>query len=250
MIRNTHKLALRFAIYFVVILLCASATYAWQEITQTEFDKVSKNSTDFYKDKEHYSVKVVHASYRGHGAVTAYEQIEGYYRFDHGSYHSLLAGIHTIQNNTCRVVIDTAAKSILVGDLTNNKADDVSEINYKNSMMDVKKFMKCPIGTAMRYRLEYNEKPLYESYETEINASGMMSEMLIYYRKEYQINPQDANSAKAKPKLKITWTEFSEKTVFAADEFSTQKYFTESNGKLTPTPKYKGYRITDVRVKK
>jgi hypothetical protein len=227
-----------------------SATYAWTDISQKEFDAAMKSSGDFYKDKEHYSVKVVHTSYRGHESVTPYEQINGYYRYDHGLYHSFLTGVHTIQNNKYRIVIDTVANSILVGDPIAKRADEISEINYFNSMKDVKRFLSCAVGTGVRYRLEYNQKPLYEAYETEFSTNGMMIEMTIFYRKEYAINPNDANSPKAKPKLKITWTEFSEKTVFAADEFSTQKYFTESNGKLTPTPKYKGYRITDVRVKK
>lgn len=247
---NLHKSSLRFAIGIALIFLCASATFVWTETTQKVFDAATKRSTEFYEGKGHYSVKVVHTSYRGHDAISAYEQTDGFYRFDHGSYHSYLAGMHTIQNKKYRVVIDTAAKSILVGDLLSNKADDVSEINYKNSMLDVNKFLKCPIGTADRYRLEYNEKPLYEAYETELNAEGMMTEMVVFYRKEYPLNPQDNNSAKAKPKLMITWSEFNVKAVFAADEFSTDKYFIETNGKLTLTSAYRAYRLTDVRVKK
>ena len=234
----------------LLLVVCVSATYTWKETTQQDYDAVTKKSGDFYDKKKHYSVKVTHTSYRGHDAVVAYEMQEGYYRYDNGSYHSLLMGIHTIQNKTYRVVIDTMAKSIQVGDPIAKRADEISEINYSNSMKDVKRFLSCAVGTGVRYRLEYNEKPTYESYETQFNQDGMMTEMTVFYRKEYPLNPSDPNSAKAKPKLQITWTELNEKAVFAADEFSTEKYFTVVNNKLTPAAKYKAYRIADVRVKK
>ncbi len=248
--RFNIRLSVLSTLSLVVIVLCMSATYVWNETTQVEYDKVTKRSGDFYDGKNHYSVKVTHTSYRGHDAVTPYETREGYYRFDNGSYHSLLLGVHTIQNRKYRIVIDTVAKTMLVGDPVAKRADEISEINYANSMKDVKRFLSCAVGTGVRYRLEYNEKPMYEAYETEFDSKGMMTEMTILYRKEYAINPNDQNSPKAKPKLKITWSDLNEKNVFAADEFSSEKYFTEVNKKLTPTPKYKGYRITDVRVKK
>jgi hypothetical protein len=233
-----------------LLLLCMSATYVWNETTQIEYDKVTKRSGDFYDSKKHYAVRITHTSYRGHDVVTPYETREGYYRFDNGSYHSLLLGVHTIQNKKYRIVIDTVAKTMLVGDPVAKRADEISEINYANSMKDVKRFLSCAVAAGVRYRLEYNEKPMYEAYETKFNTSGMMTEMTVFYRKQYAINPNDANSPKAKPKLKITWSDLNEKVVFATDEFSSEKYFTEVNKKLTPTSKYKGYRITDVRVKK
>ncbi|HEU4719483.1 MAG TPA: hypothetical protein VFU15_16685 [Bacteroidia bacterium] len=248
--RKNIRLGISIAGAMLLLLFADAFPVAWTDMTKEEFDGEMQKTSQFYTVNQHYSVQVDYASFRGYDSEIPYDQSTGYYRKDGKSYHNFLLGIHTIQNSRYKVIVDTAKKAILVADPENEEsAAEMKQLNFDNESKYVTAYKSAPSGGGKLLRVEFNKIPAYTAYTIDISDDGRLRGMTIYYRESYPLDPSDPSSAKAQPKLKITYSAFDAgKTFDSKKEFDTSKYFTEADGKLTLTAAFKNYTITDLRI--
>lgn len=220
----------------------------WTGITVKEYDEAMKKAESFYNSKKKYSIKVTHATYKGHDAQVPYDQSTGYFHFDNGNYHSYLLRIHTIQADKYKVVVDSINKTIIVSDPDSKAAAELMQINYVNSAQYVVAYKSAKTELGTLYKLDFNTTPAYSAYTVTLGDDGQMKDFTVYYRKEYPADAKDPASPKVKPKLKIAYSAFTEVSDFSAGEFDTGKYFTETKKQLNPAPAYAKWKLVDARL--
>ncbi|MEO5645216.1 MAG: hypothetical protein ABIS12_17980 [Bacteroidia bacterium] len=239
-----------FITFSLAPLLLGFGTIAWTTITQAEYTVAMDKMNEFYTVNDHYSVRISYSSFRGHESEVPYETSNGIYICDKNKYYSQLLGTRTIQNEKIKIVIDSLHKSITVANPEENESgNEMKKINYENSKQYITAYKTAPIANGKLYRIECNPTPSYSAYVLDLSNDGFLRELIVYYKNEYPIDPTNATSAKAKAKLKISYSGFDSKTAFdPARVFSTAKYITETSGKLTLTKAYSSYRLFDNRI--
>ena len=235
----------------LLFLLAASFTgEVWNTITVKEYDAAMSKMEQFYSSKKTYSLKVTHASFKGHDTEVPYDVSSGYFHFDRGNYHSFLLGIHTIQNQKYKVVVDSINRCITVSDPDAASTKELMRINYVNSSQYVVAYKEAKTEQGEKYKLDFNEQPAYSAYTIIIGEDGQMKEMNVYYRKEYPSDNNNPSSPKVKPRLRISYSGFTEVSGFSQDEFQTDRYFREEKKVLKAAPAFAQWKLVDARLPK
>ena len=238
-----------FILFVFSFLRVQSQDVAWKTITKEEMANVFEQLSNWFKSPSVYSFTVTHASYENYKTIVPYEKSVGYFKRDKINYHSFLLGIHTIQNKKYKISVDTASKIIMVANVDSSSWDTYKLDDYKvllESCVAIKVFNE---KTDKHYRLEFREGYPLSSYEFLIAANGVLKEITWYYAKEVQKDPDDEHSAKVKPRLNITFSDYKKNQVFNyKNEFDESVYFFNKGNKLVVTEKYKKFEISDQRL--
>jgi hypothetical protein len=238
----------------IVVLSLSSmqAQEPWKTITIDEYEKKCLQVEEFYKKHTKYSVNVLHSSYQGHASnAKLYERSEGYFRRDADQFHSYLLGIHTIQNETVRIIVDSVQKTIHVSNVEKLSTEQAMPVSWMFSKKSIEKCYEIPFGKSRVYKLSFPKGGSYTSFEIKISEKMNIEEIVFYYSSSYPSDPGNPKSPKVSPKLVISFSGFSQTTPITKNDFSTQRYITiDKNNKILPTSAYQSYRLMDARIKK
>jgi len=221
----------------------------WITIDQNELKELSKKMSAFYEGKKRFSVKVTHQTYKGHHALTPYDQSTGYIKRDGEQFHSLMAGIHTYQDQQFRFVVDSAQQSIIVADKKPFVATETIDWEHVVAQQQVAACRKKKQDKQILFRVDYKKNYQIEATELLVNADHSLAAVTIFFRNEIPVSAND-KALKAQPKAKIIFSDYSFTPAFGAGEFAHKNFFTVSNKKLLPTARYKTYQLLDNRISK
>jgi hypothetical protein len=234
----------------LLLFLAFKGGDVWTIITAKEYDVEMKKVEKFYTEKKKYAVNVTHATYKGHDSEIPYQQSTGYFHYENGKYHSWLLGVHTMQDEKYKVVVDSINKILIVSDPDSKTTNELMQLNYTNSERYLVSCKQSKTEKGEKFKLDFNEVPSYSSYLLSIEDDGEIKGLTVYYRAEYASDPQNSASPKVKPKLSISYSGFTDTPAFRSNEFSTAQYFTIENNILKPASSYSAYRIVDARFSK
>lgn len=221
----------------------------WVIVSKDEMAKTFEKMSNSIKYVQTYSMVVTHASYENYKTNVPFERYVGYFKKDKNNYHSFLLGIHTIQNSKYRISVDSTAKIMMVANNDNNSIwDNYGLQDYKDILSICSTIKMINVGTDKLYRLEFKEPNPLTAHEFVMSAEGILKKITWYYAKEVQKDPEDKNSAKGKPRLEITFSEYKKNSSIPKNEFDENIYFTRNDKRLVLTDRYKQYELSDQRL--
>jgi hypothetical protein len=234
-------------IFFLIGYCCAWNSYA-QTVTieKEEMVKVFKKINEWFKDTPSYSMTITHASYENYEAQVPYQKATGFFKKEKENYHSFIMGMHTIQNDHFKFVIDSSSKTILVANpdqltWTNYTTDD-----YTVQLMNSIAIRMTTVGTYKFYRVELAENSSINAYEFLVDEDGLLKEVKWYYNQA--VSKDDG--PKAKPKAGISFSGYKKNISFNyKEEFSESPYFTSVTHKLQTTDQFNLYKLLDQRIR-
>lgn len=218
--------------------------------SKEEMGGVFEKTNSWFRLTSSYQLDVTHASYENYTTPVPFEKSTGYFKKEGSNYHSMLLGIHTIQNSKYKIVIDTAERIIAVAN-----PDQLTWLSYTQE--DYKVLLKNATDTRMSktgrycfYRVELPESNPIGAYEFLVDEKGLAREINWYYNREVKKDPDD-NTSVVKPRMSISFSGYKESPSFNYQEtFSETPYFEKNNNKLVLTKKYGTFKLLDQRIKK
>ncbi|MEP6793777.1 MAG: hypothetical protein ABJB16_05580 [Saprospiraceae bacterium] len=243
-----YKFLLQFVNCLFAFTLDAQPTF-WKDESKEQLAHVFDQMRTWHVLHTDYTITITHASFENYTTTIPYEKSTGYYRKVNDSYHSFLLGIHTIQNEKYKIILDTAGQTLMVANIDHSiwSAYTIEDYGYLLKACVATKVLNS--GMDNRYRLEYGEGYPLDSYEMLVSGEGFLKEMVWYYRTDVPKDIDNEDSEKTKPRLSITFSSFKKyQHVIADDEFDFTKYFKVVGNKLIPVGKYKDFTLSDQRL--
>ena len=217
-------------------------------IEKDEMINVFERINSWFVNTPSYSVTVTHASYEDYTTKNPFERSTGSFKKQDKNYHSFLMGMHTIQNNKYKVVVDTSSRKILVADPDQLAMMTYSTDDYKGLLKECKQIKKTKTGRYTFYRMELPAGSAIGAYEFLVDEDGLAREVIWYYNREINKDEDDSHS-KVKPRLSISFSDYRKNPVFSDDVFSEEEYFKINDNKLMVTTKFHGFNLSDQRLK-
>lgn len=217
-------------------------------IEKDEMIAVFEKINSFFVNTPSYSLTVTHASYEDYTTQTPVEISTGTFKKQDKNYHSFLMGMHTIQNNKYKVVVDTLNKRILVANPDQLTMMIYTADYYKQLLKNCTKIKKTTSGRYTFYKVELPAESQIGAYEFLVDEEGLAREVTWYYNTEIKKDDDDENS-KVKPRVSIRFSNYKIDPVFSAEAFSEENYFKAETNKLVVTNNYSGFKLFDQRVK-
>lgn len=237
-----------FSIFFLQCWMASAAAQSssWKNIEREEMIKVLEQAGSIYR-MDSYSIMVAHASYEDHKTIVPHERSSGYFKKDKSNYHSFILGIHTIQNENYKIVIDTLNKLMLVAKPDKNILSPHSIEDQKTMLNSCINLKTMNSGNEKRYRMELKEGYPLSAYEFLIDPQGMLKEITCYYTEKNK-KESGTENATITPRLSITFSEYKKNPPYNSSEFDEKKYFFIKDNRLMLTEKYKDFKLHDQRI--
>jgi hypothetical protein len=236
-------------ISFLLLALISEAQSEKSEyVGRAAMAQVFEQMNNWFKNTSAYSMTVTHASYENYTTTVPADKAVGYFKKDKNNYHSFLMGIHTIQNSTYKIVLDTADKIMMVANPDQLVWNTYTPDDYVLLLKTCSTIKLSIVGADKKYRIEFEKGYPLSAYEFIIDADGLPKEVVSYYAQEIKKDEEDKNSAKVKPRVSISFSGYKKNAVFNyKTEFDESKYFIRKGSKLLATENYKDFKFSDQR---
>lgn len=246
------KFFIKYYLCCFVFLLCATSisaqTEKWQYVGRTDMAKIFEQMNNWFKNTPTYSLTITHASFEDYKTDVPVEKAVGYFKKDKNNYHSFLMGMHTIQNSTYKIVVDSSEKILMAADPDQLEWNTYTLDDYTLILKSCSTIKVTDKGTDKKYRMDFDGSASIGAYEFLFSQDGFLKEVVSYYNEEIKKN-DDENSAKVKPRISITFSEYKKNPALNyKEEFDESKYFISKNNKLIPAEAYKDYKFSDQRL--
>lgn len=220
----------------------------WNDMSKEDMSIVFENMNKWFKNTPSYSLTVTHASYKDYKTTVPAEKSVGYFKKDKKSFHSFLLGIHTIQNEKYKIVVDTAQKIIMLGSPELLISNSYTMEDYAFILKSCKSIKMATYTNDKLYRIEFSANTVISSYEFLIGQDGLLKQIVWYYNQAVR-NEDEENSIASKPRLCISFSDYKKNSVFNyKEDFDEKKYVTLKDSKFVLTEKYRKYKINDIRL--
>lgn len=245
---------LRFKNYIIVFFLTLLFVqlHAQTEsvvVPRTDMAKIFEKMNAWFRNTPSYSLTITHASYENYSTVVPEEKAIGYFKKDNQNYHSFLIGIHTVQNSKYKFVIDTSEKMILVANPDQLAWSSYTPDDYDALLKNCISIKMTTVGKDKLYKINLPANFPIAAYEFLVNSDGLPKEIVWYYNQEIQKDENDEKS-KVKPRVSIRFSDYKTSTSFNYKmEFSEELYFVNQNSVLKTIGKYKGFKLSDQRIR-
>jgi hypothetical protein len=246
------KVCFKYCTCLIAFLFCVYTISAqsekWQYVGRTDMAKIFEQMNNWFKNTPTYSLTIAHASFEDHQTIVPFERSVGYFKKDKNNYHSYLLGIHTIQNSTFKIVIDTAEKIMMAATPDQLVWNSYTLDDYTYLLKNCLTIKVTDIGTDKKYKMEFEEGSNISRYEFLFSSEGLLKEVVSYYNEKMK-KGDDENSPEVSPRISITFSEYKKNPVLNyREEFDESKYFTQKNNKLIAADPYKDFKFSDQRV--
>ncbi|MCW3104302.1 MAG: hypothetical protein JWO09_2742 [Bacteroidetes bacterium] len=248
----------RLLIITVLILYIspASAAGVWENASKKEVMDKFRNALDWFTKTGAYKVNVSYASFVDHTTAVPYERSEGSFVKDGKNLHSVVLGMHTIQNERYRITVSDDEQMIALNNLSGTEQLPVDMESFSDLLDHVQAIRKQVKAGGTCYRIEFAPNGLYASFEFELDAAGLLGKLTYFYSAEMTEENDEADESgnvnkgkiQGKPRMEISFYNYQQNLkVDYEKEFSEKKYFTASGKKVTLSEKYRHYELKDYR---
>lgn len=240
---------IKISLFTLPMLFCSFSLLIndWKQISMQEYERILDKGEKFYKEKK-YSVKYKISSFKTHQEIIPYETAKGFVIRQNESFHNGVLGVHSIQNEKYRFVIDSIQRYIMI-------ANPVDPESYETILNNIKLWKKQIITVkqlvtdqGMKLNVRFNENLRTESMTLEFNKEGFLKKSTVYFRIQLSHDPTDKNSIKTAPRVETEYSEYKTSlTEIQNRSFDEKKYFIYSEKGFTPTQEYKSFKVKDTR---
>ncbi|MBN8702779.1 MAG: hypothetical protein J0M08_06925 [Bacteroidetes bacterium] len=233
---------------FMFNFLCCTALAqvpTWKSCSIEQATQVIKSSFNWFSSEEAISVVTTHTTYQNFETKIPYEKHKGFYKKYKNNYHSLISGIHTIQNDKYRLVVDTVTKQIMLANASDLAffMEDNQTLQERLKLCTQVEELQTPL--SVYYRLQYPQTHAVLKMEVEIGKDGRIKEVVYFLNQEIKNEDQSSYSV-INPRLSIMFSNY--KSQVAKSEFDEQKYISWAEKKPVLKEKYRDFDFFDARV--
>jgi hypothetical protein len=234
---------------FILALLSLSFTKSeWKVLSAKEANTKFAELNSKINELSSFTVSVSHRTFENYETTKWAFQYDGYVKKQGNNYHSLLMGLHTIQNEKYKLVMDTSKHIILVS-LPSEQVDLGNYTAQNEKLMSACKEIKMKTEPEKTiFHFVFNEMMMYSKSELSFNKELLPLSIKIYLNKQVKVK-KDGVEKLDKPRVEVNYTNYIKNVKFSANEFSEKKYFREVNSSFIPAEAYKDYTIKDLRLK-
>ena len=230
--------------YLVVFSAVAGGAVKWSEIDRNAMSTDMMALGKLFQQMRHYKVDIMQSSYEDYTSEVYHERTKGYFERSNEDYHDYTLGIHTIQSNGCRTVIDSAKRILIIGDPTSTIDSMMPESNYKVMLKLCTSIKKAQNGNFTYYRMEFKEGYVLSAYEFTMEDK-LPSKIVMYYSKKVK-----KGGALTKPRMEIIFSNWKMNPQETEGEYDIQKYLIKSGNSYALKAPYAGkFKLLDQRVK-
>lgn len=232
----------------MAIICIALNAYAGDDLHWTSIEKnvMINDFTALRKYLLHmktYQVNVIESSYEDYNTITYSDRSVGYFKRDKYEYRSYLVGIYTIQDNVCRVVIDSTKKVIMVADPTKSLDPAYSISDYQTLLKSCIRVEMAKADGKTTYRMEFSKESAYSAFEMTVKDS-MTEKIVLYLNKKVK-----AGTRITQPRIEIDLENWTEEVKDKKESFTTEPYVFKKGDTYYLKPRYAGkYKLSDQRV--
>lgn len=246
----TRKIIKRLFLVSILVapVLSLAQNSEWKELTKDQASKELNSVLNWFSATENYSVGLTHASYKDYTTTVPYEVQKGYLKKYKRNYHSLIAGIHTVQNEKYRIVADTIKKYMMLANASELLLESIGMEQLLLKLELCSSIKTLTKSNEILYRLEYNKQNM-QRMDIKINKDGLIKEIVYYLNKEIK-NEDRSSYSFVQPRLVITLDNYKLNVKYNPIEFSESSYITWKDSKAIATGRYSAYEFFDSRVKK
>ncbi|HXP49518.1 MAG TPA: hypothetical protein VN922_06185, partial [Bacteroidia bacterium] len=175
-------------ILLLVVGLSGNRVFAGNDIHWSVIDK-DVMSADLVAINQHYQrmhiyeTVITNASYENYTTSEAHQKSSGYFKREYSQFHSYMLGVHTIQSKTCRLVIDSAKKIMIVADPTNSLDNNFTLSDFEALLKVCTKLQKAKMGNYIYYHMEFQKDYRYTAYDMTLKDSVPEKIVMYYSRK-------------------------------------------------------------------
>lgn len=196
-----------------------------------------------FQHMKKYEVWVTHASYENYTTTVSHQTSKGYFIRDNKNYHNFLLGIHTIQENGCRIVIDSAKKVMMLADPTDANDSIMPVSDYSMLYGLCSSIKQGKEGNMTFYRLEFG-KQYYMSAMEFVLEDSLPAKIIMYYAKSVK-----SGNKMTKPRLEIEYSNWAMKISDAGTAFDIEAYVKRDGNRYFLRKNYLAkYKLLDERV--
>ena len=241
---------LKLSLLFVVTTTIVHAqSKSWETTTKENFKSMLDEVSNFYKNQTHYSFDIRHSSFKDKNDTQPFESSNGYMKKSGNSYHSLLMGVQTIQNNRYKVSVDKINEMIMFSD-AEELLSPWDEYNKEGSMEMVMKVEKRMLNSGdVQYKAIYQDGLGVDYLIIEKNKAGWTNELIICYEDRLYEDQETRIQEKVAPMVKVKYTNFTQDKV-GPSEFDVSKFVLINGKSVTPTSAYQNFSFYDARQPK
>jgi len=228
--------------------ICAQAK-DWKETDKSSFLIAFEQMNNWHKLHKEYSMKLKHATFDDYSTIIPSDISSGYFIKSNRNYHSFLLGIHTIQNDRFKIVIDSSGKDLFLSYPNTSIWTEYDSASWSMNLDECISLKMDESQGGKTFRMEFSEDNELSAYEFTLAKDGRLLQSICFY-KEIQSENEDGKPISTKPRLTISYFDFkfsvSDKT---KTEFNELKYIAKSGDNFIPSSKYKEYNLIDQRVR-
>jgi hypothetical protein len=229
-----------------VVSVYAKGPQQWSDISKDILSKELGAMNERFSRMLNYTVNVTDESFATYTASIYHEKFSGYFKRDRENFHSYLGSVHTIQNNECRVAVDSIKKMILISDPVDYLDQVLKASDYISLLKVCSKMRVSHADNKTTYRLDFVSGYPMAAYELTINKDSLPEKIIIYYNKEVKGTNENVS---AKPRMEIYFENWATKPVTSKSDFSIDKYLIKQGDKYALKPAYSAqYKLLDERV--
>jgi len=231
---------------FLVCGLLSLYSFRWGEVDKDLVAKQLEEMSAHLKTLKSYSVELSHASFEDYKTLIAHEKSAGYLKMENSKFHSYISGVHTIQNENCRILVDSMHKTIAI-------TDPIQSINYIYSLSDYRKFLDVcqsikttTVKKSTLYRFEFLSNFPLSAYELVVNSEKLPEKITLYYNRELK---KTNNAVPTRPRMEIAFTKWIKNVKLEKRDFDEKGYVYKKGDKFLLNESYTTlYKLLDQRV--
>ena len=232
-----------FPMILIMIYSGQAQSKDWIKLTNDEFRGEYKKIIERFHAINNYSVTVSMTSYENTSQKVVHDESKGYISKYGSRIHSFLVGIHTIQNEQSRLVVDTANKIMVVAPAQFNTPEDlapgITEEYLKRITSARKKFengltffdVQMPAGLP------------FISYTIAFDNKGLIRDVNIILNKEVK----NEFGRGIQQCVRIKYDDWDINPTYQASDYSYSPYVKSRGQQFYPTDSYKDYEFHDQR---
>jgi len=222
----------------------------WITIDMQEYDKIITKAESFFKNNS-YAMTYKMQSFKSHAENVPHDTQTGKTIISGKNYYSNFLGIKTVQNKSYKLLIDSIEKSILITNPIDQSEYKPLIENYKIFKTNFSSIKKLNTITGSKIEMLFKEKLKIKKIILELDKDGLITKTVSFLNISVSDNPMNKNAVKSKPRIETSFFNYKKNEKYDYKTyFDESKYISIKNGKVTPTEKFKNFRINDTRIKR
>jgi hypothetical protein len=223
----------------------------WVKVDQKEWLDAVRLGGKWFIDHKKYEVSIHYESFADYESPISKDASEGYYRRSGSDSHSFALGIHTIQNERMKIVIDSSRKIIMISNRdTSERSSPYSYSDVIKMLENTKALSKQVTEKESTFRIEFNANSPYWRYEVVLDKGHQIKKIKMFLNTEVSPNEDDLKALKTKPRIELTLFNYKGEPAFTHSEFDESVYVSKKDDHFVATSRYEKYRLRDMRVNK